>query len=43
MMDLLARMRCDWDQRARQDAKRFVYSRDLSTDEAGFYALRISL
>jgi len=32
------RMRADWEQRARQDAEQYVYTRDLSTDETDLEA-----
>ncbi len=34
---VLERMRGDWDQRARQDAERYVYTRDQTSDEEDFH------
>jgi len=36
--ELAERMRRDWDQRASEDADRFVYTRDSEADEADFLA-----
>lgn len=37
-VDWLERMREDWDRRAREDAERFIYTRDQATDVADFDA-----